>query len=248
MNPAPAASERRTRIPGIVGGIGPESTIVYYRRLVEAYRARSDGHYPTLLLHSIDVTRVLELAGENRLDELAAFLLGAITVLADGGADFAALAANTPHLVFDALVERSPVPLVGIVEEARRVALARGFRRLALFGTRATMNAPFYAATFAAAGLEVVAPSAEEQALVHERYVGELLRGEVRAGTRRDLLEIARRMAVRDGTEAVILGGTELALILEEPECDGVPILDTASAHVEGILREMGVPAPGSHP
>jgi len=229
------------KTPGIVGGIGPESTIVYYRRLIELHRARTGGKSPRLLLHSIDVARVLELATADRREELADFLIDAIGVLARGGADFAAIAANTPHLVFDALRERSPIPLVGIVDEARRAAEERGFRRLALFGTRATMGADFYATAFARAGLTVVSPSQEEQALIHERYVGELLPGIVREETRRDLLTIARRMADRERSEAVILGGTELALILAEPETDGVPIVDTAAAHVEGILREMGV-------
>ncbi len=212
--------------------------------MIELHRARTGGKNPRLLIHSIDVARVLELAGGNRREELADFLLEAVRVLARGGADFAAIAANTPHLVFDAVRERSPIPLVGIVDEECRAAGERGFRRLALFGTRATMDADFYRTTFGRSARVVVAPSEEERVLIHARYVGELLPGIVRDETRRELLTIARRMADRDRTEAVILGGTELALILGEPETDGVPILDTAAAHVEGILREMGVDAP----
>jgi aspartate racemase len=121
---------------GIVGGLGPESTIEYYRFLIGGYRERvSDGSYPPLLIHSIDVGRVLSLAAQRKLDDLAEYLLSSLQRLQSAGADFAIMAANTPHLVFDQVASRSALPLISIVQATCNHAKARGLKRLGLFGT-----------------------------------------------------------------------------------------------------------------
>src|SRR5512143_1803186 len=119
------------KIAGIVGGIGPESTIEYYRGIVRLYRERNpDGSYPRVVINSIDAGRMLGLFGENLISEATDFLAGEVERLAGAGADFGAVAANTPHLVFDALQERSRIPLVSIVDATCQAAKARGLRRL----------------------------------------------------------------------------------------------------------------------
>src|SRR6478672_74143 len=130
---------------GIVGGIGPESTIVYYRSIVAAYQRRNpDGGGPTILLNSIDLKAMLALIMAHRMDALVEFLLAEVGKLAAGGADFAIIAANTPHMVFDDVAARTPIPLISIVEVTRDAARARGMSRVGLFGTRFTMAATFY--------------------------------------------------------------------------------------------------------
>jgi aspartate racemase len=100
---------------GIIGGIGPESTMEYYRQIIESYRERRpDEGYPQFIINSIDMQRMWTLIEANNLPEVTEFLLGEIRKLADAGADFGALSANTPHLVFDALRRRSPIPLISI--------------------------------------------------------------------------------------------------------------------------------------
>ena len=223
---------------GLIGGIGPDSTVEYYRSIIRAYReTRNDSSYPRLLVNSIDMKVLLELVGEDRLDELAAFLADEIAALVRAGADFAALAANTPHIVFPELVRRSPIPLVSIVEAACATAKARGYRRVGLFGTRFTMQASFYPEVFGPAGVSIVPPSSDEQALIHEIYVGELLNGSFRGESALRMRAIAGRLKARERVDCVVLAGTELPLLLPEPEYDGVPMLDTTKEHVARIVQ-----------
>jgi aspartate racemase len=222
---------------GMVGGIGPESTIDYYRLLIAAYRElRPDGSYPAIVVNSVDLKTVLDFVGAGQRARLAEFLGGAVDALARAGAEVGFLASNTPHLVFDEVARRSPIPLVSIVESARDRATALGLNRVGLFGTRFTMQASFYADAFAQAGMEVVTPQPEEQDYIHERYLGELVAGILLPETRAGLLAIAERMKTRDGIEALILGGTELPLILRGGNDIGIPLLDTAQIHVNAVI------------
>ena len=225
---------------GLVGGIGPESTIEYYRFLVAAYRERvPDGSYPKILINSIDMTKMLGLIGAGQLDAVTEYLSAEIAWLAQGGADFAALASNTPHVVFDALAREAPIPLISIVEAACGEALRLGYKKVGLFGTRFTMQGPFYPAVFARHGVAVVLPAPEEQTFVHDKYMGELLKGVFLPETRDALLRIARRMRDEQQIEALVLGGTELPLILRDAPDPGIPFLDTTRIHVARILDAM---------
>lgn len=229
------------KIAGIIGGIGPGSTIEYYRLAVALYRERTrDGSYPPLLINSIDLTRMLDLIARNQLKEVTGYLGAEVERLARAGADFAALASNTPHVVFEALRLASPIPLLSIVEATRDAAKAQGLARLGLFGTRFTMQGRFYPDVLAAAGISVVLPSLEEQVYIHEKYLSELVNGVFLPETRSRLFAIAKRMKSDDGIDGLILGGTELPLILREaPQGMRVCFLDTASIHVERIVTEL---------
>jgi len=225
---------------GIIGGIGPESTIEYYRYIVATYRARrGDDTYPPIVINSIDLTRLVTLFSAGDLDGVTDILAEEVARLADAGTDFAALAANTPHIVFDRLQKRTTLPMISIVEATRGTAVAMGLTRVGIFGTRFTMQADFYPAVFQAAGLTVVAPGPEEQAYIHEIYMGELVHGVVRPETRARLLAIVARMHDEQRVEAVILGGTELPLILRDVARPVVPFLDTTMIHVRSIVDEM---------
>ena len=225
---------------GIVGGIGPESTIEYYRFLIAGYRARTgDLHYPRILIDSIDLTKMLGLVAAQEIEALVDDLAGEVRRLVRAGADFVVLASNTPHLVFDELRDRSPVPMISIVEAAAEAAQARGLTKVGLLGTRSTMQGRFYPEVFAKRGLVVVAPREADQAYVHEKYMGELVPGVLLPETRDGLLAVVRRLRERDAVEGVVLGGTELPLILRDAPDPGVPFLDTTRIHVERILDEM---------
>lgn len=218
---------------GIVGGIAPESTIEYYRSIIAAYRSRkNDGSYPSILINSIDLTRMIGLIGAGEIREVTEMLIEAVQQLARGGADVALFASNTPHLVYDDVAAASPIPMISIVEETCRAASSLGMQRLGLFGTRFTMQAPFYPNLFRASGMTVIAPSVEEQAFIHEKYMGELVPGIFRDDTRARLIEIIRAMKERDRIDGVILGGTELPLTLKEASYGGVRVLDTTRIHV----------------
>jgi aspartate racemase len=225
---------------GIVGGIGPESTIEYYRGIVALYRERNpDGSYPRIVINSIDAGRMLGLFGGNQLAAATEFLCGEVERLAQAGADFGVVAANTPHLVFDDLQALSRIPLISIVEATCQAAKARGFRRLGLLGTRYTMGARFYPDGLMRAGIEMTLPSSEDQDYVHEKYMGELVNGVIRPATKDGLLAVVDRMKSNDGIDGAILGGTELSLILREKDAAAVPLLDTTRLHVEAIVTHM---------
>jgi aspartate racemase len=223
---------------GIVGGLGPESTVDYYRRLLEAWEREDPSTAPSIVIDSLDVRRALHLVASDR-PALTEYLLASLRRLAGAGVDFAAMTANTPHIVFDELAARSPVPLVSIVEVCAQDAQRRGLRRLALLGTRFTMEAPFYPVVCARYGVAVVPPNEAEQAWVHERYVGQLLRGEFRDDTRREFISLITRLRDEERIDGIILGGTELPLLLPSPVIADLPALDTTALHVAAIVKRL---------
>ena len=225
---------------GIIGGIGPESTIEYYRLIVASYRERKgDGSYPPILVNSVDLKKMLDLIGANKLSDLTDYLVGEVHRLGRAGADFGALAANTPHIVFEAVRRQSSIPLISIVEVTCRAAEALGLKRLGLFGTRFTMQGRFYPEVFVPSGITLVVPAPDEQDYIHEKYMTELVNGVFLPDTRRGLLAIVERLRVQEGIEGVILGGTELPLILRKVEERGIPFLDTTRLHVEQIVARL---------
>src|SRR5881394_1967307 len=164
---------------GLVGGLGPESTIDYYRRIIQAWQRHDPRSFPSMVIDSLDVQRGLALV-ESDLPGLADYLFASVRRLSGAGVDFVAMTANTPHIVFDELAARSPVPLLSIVEACAEEAKRTGARRLARLGTRFTMEARLYPTVCARHGITVVTPNDAERTWVHDRYIGELLKGDFR--------------------------------------------------------------------
>lgn len=226
-------------LAGLVGGIAPESTVDYYRRILAEYQRRRPGSVaPHLLIHSISSGTLLRLAEHDR-PQLAAYLLDALRVLERGGASFAAFLSNTPHLVFDALQRESPLPLVGIVDAVVDVAATQGSRRLGLLGTRFTMEADFYPNACRPKGIELVAPNPDERVRIHARYIDELAKGVFLPETRDLVMAAIERMVRDDRVDAVVLGGTELPILLESVAAPPVPLLNTLAIHVTAIVDRM---------
>ena len=224
---------------GLIGGTGPESTIEYYRLLVAKYREQADGHSPPLIITSIDLKQMIEWMTAGNLASVADGLAFEFERLHKAGADVGALTANTAHIVFDELQQRSPIPLISMVEATCEEVQARGLKTVGLFGTRFTMQAPFYPEVCSRAGLKLVVPTEHEQDYIHGIYLGELLKDIFLPETRARLLEIAIEMKRRDNIEGVILGGTELPLLLRNEEHNGMPLLDTTRSHVDKLVTEI---------
>ena len=225
---------------GLIGGIGPESTIEYYRSIIGKYRElKQDGSYPSIIINSIDLQIMLAMMSANELDAVTEYLVREVEKIRKAGADFAALAANTPHIVFEGLQRRSAIPLLSIVESACGEAQALGLKTVGLFGTRFTMQGRFYPDVFSRSGIALVVPAENEQNYIHEKYIGELLNNIFLPETRRGLLAIADELKARHAIEGLILGGTELPLLLRDDEHNGIRLLDTTRIHVEGIVAEL---------
>jgi aspartate racemase len=222
---------------GVVGGIGPESTIDYYRAMIAAYQEKQpDGSYPAIVISSVDAGAFLRPLMGGDHETVIKVLVQELERLARAGAGCAIVAANSPHVVFDELQRRSPLPLVSIVQATAQEALRLRRSRLGLFGTRVTMQGTFYQQVFVSSGIALVAPKEEEQTYIHEIYMSELLRGIVRPETRERLLAIVARMKTEDGIDGVILAGTELPLILRDPTASDIPLLDTTVIHARAIV------------
>ena len=218
---------------GIVGGIAPESTIEYYRLIISSYlEQEKSGNYPEVIINSINMRKMPDLIGSNRLSEVSEYLANEVNKLAAAGADFAVLASNTPHIVFDKVQQASPLPMISIVEVTCDKVEELGIQSVALFGG-------FYGEVFAKKNIQVIVPNEKEQDYIHEKYMGELVKGILLDETRNGLLNIIARIKQDHRIQGLILGGTELPLILKQSSGPDVPFLDTTKIHVESILRKL---------
>jgi aspartate racemase len=225
---------------GMIGGVGPESTIDYYKNIIALYRERKrDGSYPQFVINSIDLKKGIDFMNANDLPAMAGFLLEEIMKLPRAGAEFGLIAANTPHIVFDDIAPKSPIPLISIVEATCAYAKARKLKRLALFGTRYTMQADFYPKVFSREGIELVVPDPKDQDYIHDKYFNELVVGNFLPETRAGLLTIVDRMKTKIDIDGVILAGTELPLILRDETHNGIALLDTGKIHCQAAVDEM---------
>jgi aspartate racemase len=223
---------------GMIGGLGPESTVDYYKTIIALYRERKpDGNYPEFIINSVNLKVGLDFMAVNDLDGVTDYLVAEIEKLARAGADFGIIAANTPHIVFADVQSRSPIPLISIVEATSAAAKARKMKRLGLLGTRYTMQAEFYPKVFLREGMELVVPELEDQDYIHDKYFKELVIGKFLPETRAGLLAIVDRMKNR--VDGVILAGTEIPLILRKPVHNGIPFLDTTKIHAAAAVERM---------
>jgi aspartate racemase len=228
------------RTVGMVGGLGPESTVDYYRSIIARFRARKpEAGYPHVIINSLDVDKGIAMIDAGRLDNLADYLGAAVDLLVRAGADFGFIAANTPHLVFDEVQHRSAIPLLSIVRATCNHARALGLKKVGLFGTGFTMRASFYSEELQRVGITLVRPKEAEREFIHRKYIGELLKNQFLPETRNEILSVAQRMKSEDGIEALVLAGTELPLLLRDSGSPGIELLDTTVIHVEAIVNEL---------
>ncbi len=213
---------------GLVGGLGVGSTIHYYRELVKAHEAR--GKTLRLLMAHADMSRVIGCAQAGDRTAMAEYLAGLIRRMADGGADVAAVSAVMPHMCIRELVERSPVPLVNVVQVTAEEIRRRGFRRVALFGAPVVVESRMYGQL---EGVDVVMPTPEEIAAIHETYFQMAGTGSGNAAQYQRLRGFAHTLLGR-GAEAIVFAGTDLSLVFHEDNTD-FPYVDCARVHIEAL-------------
>ena len=218
---------------GLIGGLTWLSTVEYYRAINEQVNARLGGrHSAKIILYSLDFAEFQPPAPNDdagwadiarRFGDAAARLEGA-------GAEGLVLCANTPHKVAPAIGSRVRIPLVHIAEATAAAVAARGVDRVALLGTRPTMEAPFYPELLGARGVETMVPDPDDRAWIHDSIFAELTKGVFNDTTRARYVAIVERLVAR-GAKGVILGCTEIPLLLREGDCP-VPTFDTTLLHV----------------
>lgn len=224
---------------GLVGGMGPQSTVPYYHGIVYGVQHRTaPDFFPNLTVESVNVFHILDLCAREDYDAIAEYLLEAIRNLNRAGAEFAALSANTSHIVLDRLQQSSPIPLLSIIDATCNEALRRGYRKAGLLGTRFTMTKSFYRTPFEEAGIEIAVPTPEEMLYVDRKISEELEYGIIKEETLSRFQQIISAMKQRDGIETVILGCTELPLLLNDGNSP-VPCLDTVQIHIDAIVDEI---------
>ena len=223
---------------GLIGGLGPESTLDYYKEIINAFKNEKDDlNYPEMIVYSVNLSEFMRLMKDRADDKIVDDFLDKLKALKKAGADFAAITANTPHLFFDRINEKSGLPLISIVEATCREAMKQGLKRPGLFGTGFTMGATFYQDVLGRQGIEVVLPNQEEKEIINNKLFSEIELGVFKDDTRSLLVDIIARMVREQHIDSLILGCTEFPLILSKKEYAGIPMLNTTKIHVEAIVK-----------
>jgi aspartate racemase len=221
---------------GIVGGLGPATTLDYYRGIIDAFTStyEKDG-FPEIAVESIDLRTFMHHVENSSWDTIAAFIASKFEALRVGGADFGAIASNTPHRVFDAIQSQTFLPLLSIVDATLNYAKTRNLTHLGLLGTKSTMSADFYQHVFEAEKMRLVVPHGDEQDYMQEKLFSEIEFGIIKEETKRNFLAIIDRMMKSERIEGVILGCTELPLLIKAEDV-AVQYIDTAQIHIASIV------------
>jgi len=224
---------------GLVGGIGPASTQDYYKGIIDGYRVKRAGdNYPLMIIDSLNLAEMYSYVSNKQWDAFTNRLVESIKNLAAGGAEFAVMAANTAHIVFDDVNRQSPLPLISIVDETCKYAQSKNCKNVVIFGTAFTMSSGLYSSAFAKYGINAFVPTEDEQKAIHNIIFPNLQEGIILPEDKRTMLKIANRILSEKNADALILGCTELPLIIQENDLDTL-ILDTTQIHINAIVSYL---------
>ena len=222
---------------GLVGGTGPESTLMYYRELNRRVDELTNGTaMPDVAIESVNFRKAWNLVSEEKYTELTDYLSEKVECLKAGGADIISLTAGTMHIVYDEIVSKTGTPLISIPKAVSDEAVSKGYKKVGLLGTIFTMERDYMKKDLTEAGIDVIIPQKEERELIAKRIFEELELGIVKESTLKEFTDIIRRMQAEDGIEAVILGCTELPLLLNKENCP-VDCLDSVEIHLKKLVE-----------
>lgn len=221
---------------GLVGGTGPESTLMYYRELNSRIDKLTSGQtMPELSIESVDFYKVWKYVADRQYEPLVSYLAEKVHNLVAGGAEVVSLTAATMHIVFDALSKRVDTRLVSIPVAIRDEVIRRGYKKVGLLGTLFTMEQDYMKKALRESGIEIYIPEKEDRELVAVRIYEELEHGIVKEATLAEFQKIIGNMREKDGIEAVILGCTELPLLLNKDNCT-IPCIDSVEVHIQKLI------------
>lgn len=223
---------------GLIGGIGPESTVSYYRQIVQEVKEKmGEKVLPRLSIETLSAFQVFSFCKAGQFDALADYVLEAIDCLAAAGAKHAALTGNTPNVVLEKLKARSPIPLISAIDATLTESKLRNVKKIGLLGTVFTMTNTFFKIPFENSGIEIITPDEKQMTYIQDRIEAELEHGVITDATRSGFVDIIDSMRA-NGIEQVILGCTELPLLLNDENCP-IPCLDTVKLHVASLVKTM---------
>lgn len=222
---------------GLVGGTGPESTIMYYKELnAKIDEATGGKNMPELSIESVNFRKAWKLVSSEQHKELADYISEKVNTLVDSGAEIIALTAATMHIVFDEIENNTKVSLVSIPKTICNEVVKNGYRKVGLLGTIFTMEQDFMKKDLRQAGIDVIVPDKTDREIIAKRIYEELELGIVKESTLQEFNEIIKKMQNVHGIEAIILGCTELPLILNDANCV-LPCLDSVAIHIKRIVE-----------
>ena len=225
---------------GLVGGTGPESTVMYYKELNSKIDEATGGkNMPEIVIDSVDFRKAWELVSTEQYKDLADYLSEKVNNLAKAGAEIITLTAATMHIVFDEIENDTKISLVSIPKAICDEVLEKGYKKVGLLGTIFTMEQDFMKQDLRMAGIDVVVPDKADRELVAKKIFEELEFGVVKESTLQEFNAIIAKMQNEHQIEAVVLGCTELPLILNEENCV-LPCLDSVAIHIKKLI-ELGL-------
>jgi aspartate racemase len=227
------------KIVGILGGMGPESTVDYYKGIINGYRkTKGENNYPQIYLNSINMTEMLEYVKTNEYEKLINLLILNINKLRDIGANFVVIASNAPHIVIDKIIERVDIPIINIVEETRKAAQNRRLKKVLLTGTLFTMNSAFFQKEFMENNIECIVPDDNEKERIQNIIFPDLENGIINEKDKDIFIKICNKKTVEENIDGIILGCTELPLLIKETDFN-IAVLNTTEIHINSIIKSI---------
>lgn len=221
---------------GLIGGTGPESTLVYYKEINRRVNERLGGKaFPELSIESVDLYKALGLVGDRKYDELKDYLLTCAKNLSNNNCEIISLTAGTMHVVYDEISKDLDAPMVSIPKTVAQYAKEKGITKVGLLGTIFTMENDFFSKAFVEDNIEVFVPEKDDRILINERISKELELGIVKKETQDELIGIIRKLMAKNGIEAIVLGCTELPLALNDNNCPTI-CLDIMDIHIDKLV------------
>ncbi|SJN55347.1 Aspartate racemase [Vibrio ruber DSM 16370] len=221
---------------GLLGGMSWESTLSYYKAINESVQNKLGGlHSAKISLYSVDFNEIEQLQHQGKWDETAKILSDSAKSVESGGADFLLICTNTMHKVAPQIESSISIPILHIADATAEQLRIDGIQKVGLIGTRFTMEQDFYKNRLTEKfGIEVIVPNSEQQTIIHDIIYQELCLGVIRDDSRAQYLDIIHSLSAQ-GAEAVILGCTEIALLVKQEHTD-VTLYDTTAIHAEAAV------------
>lgn len=242
----PGAKAPGLKTLGLIGGMSWESTVPYYREINQTVKEHLGGlHSAKIILYSVDFAEIEHLQASGQWQAAGALLADVARKLQAAGADALVLCTNTMHKVADAISTSVNIPLLHIADPTALAIQQAGFTTVGLLGTRFTMEQDFYRHRLEQHGLTVLVPPQADQALVHQIIYGELCLGQVHDASRQAYLRVIAELGAR-GAQAIILGCTEIAMLVQPKDCT-LPLFDTTLLHARSSAQWALAPSLATH-